>query len=222
MDSPRYARLMLILGILVVLLGLSGCQVTASKTTGPNLNDIVWLQKSGNLSVNFNAMMTFKVDADPCGKTFTGATRLGVPSVPITWMGTIFNGTITDSGTGYSLTDQVHGNVSSDGEWINEMTFSRRILNQLGGSNFSVTLTNVPIVKVDNASTTVTASFEKKGIDIRKYITLIDYSSGGSIGTAYDSTDWDDANGILGLGLDFATGAGTRPTSGPSFSGGGM
>jgi hypothetical protein len=211
---------MIILPVSIMLLILSSCQTAASRYTASEQNDISWLQKTGNMTVTFKGMMTFNI-GDPTGTAITTyATELSVPAVPIIWMGNIFNGIITDGGPGNGLTDQVHGSVSADGAWINEMTYSRKVLNQLWWSSFSVTLVNVPITKVEGTNTTAIASFLKTGIDIRKYINNIDYSSGGSIGVTYASTDWEDTNKVLRLELEFATGKGARPTGGPSPGGG--
>jgi hypothetical protein len=209
----------ILIGVIMIL-GLSACQINARSTGTSETGNIAWLKTAGNMTVDFKAMMTFNVVADSGGDTFTSATVKDVPAVPITWMGNIFNGTVTDSGPGYSLTDQVHGSISSDGLWINEMTFSRKINRQTsGGSYFSVTLNNVSIDKVEEGSTPILASFDKKGIDVRKYVNDIEYSSGGTIGTTYLSTDWNDTNGILRLQLNFATGKGERQLGAPPNGG---
>jgi hypothetical protein len=209
----------ILIGVIMIL-GLSACQINAANSTGSEPGNIAWLKTAGNVTVGFKAMMTFNVVADSGGDTFTSATVMDVPAVPITWMGNIFNGTVTDSGPGYSLTDQVHGSISSDGLWVNEMTFSRKINRQTsGGSYFSVTLDNVSINKVTDGGTPILANFDEKGTDVRKYISDIEYSSGGGVGTTYQSTDWNDTNGILRLQLNFATGKGERQLGAPPNGG---
>jgi hypothetical protein len=215
---------MLSLTISLVLFSLSACQTTTSQTPAPTVRDIAWLQKAGNLTVNFNVMMNFNVATDdPNLNTLTWPTDLSVPAVPITWMGNIFNGVVNDTGPGYNLTDEVHGSMSDDGAWINEMTFSRKVLRQSSeGSYFLVTLVNLPIIKTETDIGTTLASFLKKGVDVRKFVSNVDYVSGGSIGTNYTSIDWEDTNGILRLEVDFASGPGKRPMGGPAIIGGGM
>jgi hypothetical protein len=216
-------RLMLISAVLLIVLSMSACQTAAAKIQASDVRDVAWLQKSGNITVTFNAMMNFALAGDPTGNTYTYPTQMDVPAVPITWMGNIFNGKVTNSGQGYNLTDEVHGSVSSDGTWINEMTFSRKNLGQAGGSNFSVTLLNVPLVKADDNKTTTVASFLKKGTDIQKHVSKVEFNAGGaSVSTTYVAIDWADTRGALRLELDFATGTGKRQMGGPSLSGGGM
>jgi hypothetical protein len=217
-----YIRYVFAIAALILLSGLTACQRNADSVKTSATSGTTWLQKAGNITVSFKGMMTFDF-GDPTGTNFTTwATELSVPAVPITWMGNIFNGTITDSGSGYGLTDEVHGNVSADGLWVDQMTYSRRVVSQSGSSNFSVTLSDIPIIKNENGNTTILASFLKTGSDVQKHVVNINYTSGGSIGTTYKSTDWTDPNGVLKLELEFATGTGTRPKSGPYLGGGGM
>lgn len=218
MRMRRYINHIFAMVALILLSGLTGCQTNADSVKTSATSDISWLQKAGNITVSFKGMMTFDF-GDPTGTNITTwVTELAVPAVPITWMGNIFNGTITDSG---GLTDQVHGSVSADGLWIEQMTYSRLVVNQSGSSNFSVTLSNIPITKDGNGDTTILASFLKIGSDVQKQVVNINYTSGGSITTTYKSTDWADPNGVLKLELELATGTGTRPKS-PSLGGGGM
>lgn len=216
-----YSALLCALAVLIVLTFVTSCSSNASVTTTSSSSEAAWLQQSGNMTINFSAMMNFDVAGYPGSPTFTYPTQLTVPAVPITWMGSIFNGSVTDTGKGYNLTDEVHGSVSADGAWINEVTFSRKSFSQSGQISYSVTLVNVPISKPGTASTTV-ANFAKKGTDVRKFISKIAYSSGGSISTEYESTVWEDTNNVLNLTVDFAKGKGTRPSGMPLAGAGKM
>jgi hypothetical protein len=209
-----FSRVICALATAIMLTFLTACSSSASVSTASDKSEIAWLQQSGNMTINFSAMMNFDVTGYPGSPSFTYPTQLAVPAVPITWMGTIFNGTVTDNGTGYTLTDEVHGSVSADGAWINEVTFSRKSFSQSGQISYSVTLVNVPISKPGTASTTL-ANFAKKGTDVRKFISKIAYTSGGSISTEYESTVWEDTNNVLNLTVDFAKGKGTRPSGMP-------
>jgi hypothetical protein len=198
--------------VLSFIVVLSSCAHAASPPPKPQADDISWLKGAGNVTVGFTALMTFDVTGD-FSQQFTWPATLAVPAVPITWTGNVFNGAAEDKQEGSALTDTVHGSISPDGAWINEMTYSRSLSSQFSRVYFLVTLRDVPITRVagaENDNATIVADFIKKGSDIRKHIAKIEYFTGGETTATYSSADWDDANGILNLNVEFAAGTGTR------------
>ena len=151
------------------------------------------LQKNGFFKARFFALMNFSFS----GTTVTYATELTTASVPINWMATIFDGKLEETGAGEDVTDQIHGSISTDGQWVTDMFFSRSIVNS--GNNtgifYRITLHNVPLAGLDTTQILGSAILDKEG-DIQKYVTKVEYQSGpvvnGQISptTTYLSTDW--------------------------------
>jgi len=164
-------------------------------------------------------------------------------------MGTIFNGILEEKGAGEDITDVVHGSISSDGNGVDSMCYSRQILRNTvnsSGTFYRLTLTNVPLSGVTTvtpvvtpnstssvttpASTSGVGTFQISGSDVQKYITKIEYADGPMNGTqiqsttTYVTTDWKNTRvgQIPSLRLTFAIGsgnAGVTPTK-PGMMGG--
>jgi hypothetical protein len=124
------------------------------------------------------------------GQQISWPTELTISSVPLQWMGQVFNGTVKAN----SLTDQVHGSISADGQWLLTLTYSRQVVQSASGVNYSVKLRNVPIGSSAN-DTVKAGNFEKTG-DVAKYVEEIGYVAGPPKST-YISIDW--ANSGQGL-----------------------
>lgn len=185
--------LAIILTISVTLVGLSSCSKTSTPVSNsPNNLDL--LQQNKFLTGRFYGLMTFKFS----GTTFTFPTELQIASVPVTWMGELFNGKLEEVGPGEDVTDEVHGSVSSDGNWLVTLYYSRQILRTSNntGTFFRVTFRNVPIMKQVNGVVTEVGTFEKDGADLQKYVEKIEYIDGTLNGnqivptSSYLSTDW--------------------------------
>jgi len=148
-------------------------------------------------------VMTF----DYSGTTVTFPTELIISSVPLVWMGPIFDGKVENNGPGNDVTDQVHGSVSADGTWIESLSYQRQIIRPGDKSlSYRITLKNVPIANAATGTTTTPGTFEKTS-DIQKYVQTIEYNSGiftgGKIVPAitYVSTDWENAKTRDAAGL---------------------
>jgi hypothetical protein len=168
----------------LILLGPVACGKTpaASKSSG-SLNT---LQQNKYLTARVYGVMTF----DFGGEMVSYPTELKIASVPLQWMGQVFKGDLVVSGPQYSLTDQVHGSVSADGEWLLTLSYSRQIVRPLDSVAYTVSLRNVPIISSANTTEKV-RSVEIQG-DVQKYIDDINYMAGGAGATLtkYTSMDW--------------------------------
>lgn len=206
---------LLLSAVILLIIGLSGCAQAASPA---RTDDIAWLKKGGNITVRFSTESTLSFDGYHNGTTWTGPVVLSVPAVPIQWNGNIFNGAAEDkTSAGGRLFDKVFGSVSSDGQWLNELTYSRdaKTSAQGGGSYFQVSLRNIPITRLVNSNSTLLSSFTMSGEDIQKYVSNIEYFSGDPV-TKYVSTNWTEANGVLSLKVELATGKGNRNVGVPT------
>jgi hypothetical protein len=185
---------MAVLAISITLLGLTGC----GKTSAPDVEgqgSLASIQKNKYLIARLYGVMTF----DYSGTTVTFPTELIISSVPLVWMGPIFDGKVENNGPGNDVTDQVHGSVSADGTWIVSLSYSRQIIRPGDKSlSYRITLKNVPIANADTGTTNTPGTFEKTS-DVQKYVQTIEYNSGiftgGKIVPAitYVSTDWENA-----------------------------
>jgi hypothetical protein len=177
--------------ILMLSLALSG-PVACGKTpaASKSSSSLIALQKNGYMTARVYGVMTF----DFGGEIVSYPTELKISSVPLQWMGQVFNGKTVVSGPQYSLTDQVHGSISADGEWLLTLSYTRQILRPLDSVAYSVALRNVPIISSTNATAGV-RSVEIEG-DVQKYIDAINYLAGGAGGTPtkYTSMDWTNAD----------------------------
>jgi len=197
---------LLLVAMMVLPVLLSGCSKPTQRTTSTQPTSTVnpttsfvmhnflsELQQKSFLKARFFGVMTFSFS----GTAFTYPTEFTVASVPIVWMALIFDGKLEETGAGEDVTDQIHGSISQDGQWITDMYFSRRItyINNNTGIFYQVTLHNVPLGGLDTTQTPGSAIADREG-DVQKYITQIDYQNGplvnGQINatTTYMSTDW--------------------------------
>ena len=191
--ARRYCRSASILVIIlsIILIGFTGCSKTPVTGTG-NQSHLSTVQQNKFLTARLYGLMTF----DYSGTTVSFPTELIIASVPINWMGQIFDGKLVSTGPGNDLTDQVHGSVSADGNWILTLSYSRQIIRTGGKSvSYRITLKNIPIFKTTNSVTTEPGKFEQEG-DVQKFIETIEYTNGLYDGSkivpevTYVSTDW--------------------------------
>jgi hypothetical protein len=102
------------------------------------------VQQNKYFTARLYGLMTFDFEGSP----FAWQTELKIASVPVEWMGHIFDGKYIEGGPGEDVTDQVHGSVLKDGTWIDFLFYSRQIVRYGGTAVFyRVTLKNVPISK---------------------------------------------------------------------------
>lgn len=220
----RYGRPVLAVTIALTMLGLAACASKTGTTPAPptsgGQSKLALLQQAGNLSVRFYGMMTF----DFAGTTVTFPSEFAVSSVPIDWEGRIFSGKAEGGGPGGDVTQQVHGSLSPDGEWVDSLSYSWQITRTANNAVTlrRVTLRNLPIVQIAGGSATELVVFEKAGADLQKHMERIEYVDGLLSGgkmvstTTYVGTDWKNSNKgqVPTLKLVFATGTGDQ--GGPS------
>ncbi len=170
---------------------LAACSKASTPVSQSQYN-LVAVQQNKYLTARLYGLMTF----DFAGTIVTFPTELTIASVPISWMGQVFNGQLEAVGPGKDITDQVHGSVSADGAWLLSLSYSRQIIRPgRDGVFYRITLKNVPIGKVANGTASEDRSFQKEG-DIQKYIEEIEYIDGLLDGnkivptTTYISADW--------------------------------
>jgi hypothetical protein len=183
-----------IIVIMILSLALLG-PIACEKAPAGNKssNDLINLQKNKYITARLYGVMNF----DFSGRTVSWPTELKIASVPLEWMGQVFNGRLVVVGTQYNLVDQVHGSVSADGRWLLTLTYSRQVVRTPEKVTYSVSLRNVPIFISAN-TTGKTRNFEIEG-DVQKYVESIGYSAGetGPTPAKYLSMDW--ANSGQGL-----------------------
>ncbi len=173
-------------GMLFGLISCNKAPATAATTQGA----LTALQQYKYMNARLYGQMTFDIE----GEQFTWPAELIIASVPLEWMGQVFNGTLTAGASGNDLIDKIHGSVSADGAWLLSLSFSRQII-RIGenGTYYRVTLKNVPIGV--NSYATSPGVFEKVG-DIQKYVEEIRYIDGRWDGSKiipnvnYISTNW--------------------------------
>ena len=178
--------LLVLSNMLYVSTSCSNSPAPASTTQGA----LTALQQYKYMNARLYGQMTFDID----GEQFTWPAELIIASVPLEWMGQVFNGTLKAGASGNDLTDKIHGSVSADGAWLLSLSFSRQIV-RIGenGTYYRVTLKNVPIGA--NSYVTAPGVFEKVG-DIQKYVEEIQYIDGRWDGSKiipnvnYISTNW--------------------------------
>jgi hypothetical protein len=218
----------IVLSLICLVLSAVGCTSGADQTSGPTVGlnatqaqgVLSRMQSTGNLSAFLYAVMTFEIS----GTEFAYPTQIAVDQVPITWMGSIFNGKVVESGPGEDVTDEVHGSISADGYWVESMYFSEQITrtNAKTGTFFRVTLRHTPVVNEAGGAIKDLGYFNQTSGDVQKYVAKIEYIDGPLINgkisplSTYLSTDW--KNGAKGqvpiLKLTFAEGSGNRPKPG--------
>ncbi len=190
-----YRRFLSFATAVAAAVALLACQPAApastSGTTGPGLGS---LQQARFLKASLYGMMQLDFDGTPV----TYPTSLGVPSVPVVWMGPIFSGKLEKTGPGQDTTIQVHGSISDDGEWVNALSYSKIIVTRSTSNvlSYEVSLRYVPITAVSGSA--VMGTFEKKGSDVRKHVEEIKYFQSGTLSgtqkattTTFTSLDWE-------------------------------
>ncbi len=209
----------------IIVTGFSACSPSPS-TTSAIQNSLPLIQKNGNLSVKFSGVMTFEYS----GTQVTSFSELAVEGVPIIWMERLFSGKLEEFGAGEDITDEVHGSLSADGNWIETFYYSRQILRKTtnpSGTFYRITLKNVPITGAANGSTAGPGNFIKSGADAQKYITKIEYADGpvkgGQINstTKYVTTDWGNTGKgqVPTMKVTFALGSGNKGAIAPAKPG---
>ncbi|MEN8614424.1 hypothetical protein ABFB09_03940 [Dehalogenimonas sp. THU2] len=155
------------------------------------------LKKTTNMSVRLYGIMEFET----FGIVFRHPTTLEVLTVPIGWMLDSFRGFREEKTPTQTVTDQVHGTITPDGQWMTSLVFTRRITHTSpdDGVFYEVTLKNVPISSFENELITA----NEIGSDILKHVEKVSYieksySNGQLVtNTVLVSTDWTkDAAGL--------------------------
>ncbi len=126
-------------------------------------------------------------------QTVTYPLKLAVPSAPITWMGTILDSKLDKVGPGGEMTIRVHGSVSEDGEWIENLSCSEEVFSSGARTTvfYHVVLRTVPIMPAKAGEKSVAGTFAKTGSDVQKHVESLEYSQfGGAIPLQYASIDW--------------------------------
>jgi hypothetical protein len=147
------------------------------------------LKENSRLSVTFFAVVTL----DAVTQTFPFPAEFDLPQMPITWNGPSFSGRTEEGGPGEDVTDQVGGNVSSDGSIVESLVYSRRIMRQSqhNGTYYRLTLQNLPVSS---------GSFVKAGADLRQYVAKLEYAEGNIVNgeispnVTVTSVDWTNPN----------------------------
>jgi len=189
----------------ITLISFTGCGQSTTSTVNIQ-SSLSVIQQYKYLIARFYGSMTFDFKGTP----FTFPTELTISSVPVTWMGQIFDGSTENNGPGNDVTDEVHGSVSADGKWVLMLSYSRQIARPAQKSIFyRVTLKNVPIDKAGFGTGVASGTFDESG-DVQKYIDKIEYMDGifenGQItpSITYISTDWSNPNQSLQPALKIA------------------
>jgi hypothetical protein len=202
--------------VFYTILGLSGCTASSTPVSVEPIsqNNLALIQQNGNLSVRLFGIMDFDYSE---GNIFRIPSELAVSGVPLVWMGANFKGNLEKTTKGEDVTDEVHGSLSVDGNWIESIYYSRKTLRANGSETFyRVNIQNLPLNYTANVASSNLGNFEKYGADIQKYITRIEYMEGlvkdGQVDSRikYLSTDWkNNAQGQTPLlKLTFARGGG--------------
>jgi hypothetical protein len=212
----QFLRQVLDLAIIAALVSLSGCTTSSAPSSllePISPDNLALIQQNGNVSARLYGIMDF----DYSGGVVRIPSELLVSGVPLTWMGAIFNGKYQKTGSGQTVTEEVHGSISADGDWVETVFFSRQITRINNSSTFyRVTLRNLHLKYATDTASTTTVIFESSGTDIQKYIAKIEYADGllkdnrieSSI--SYISTDWQNNSPgqTPALSLTFGKGSG--------------
>lgn len=170
---------MLLLG--PVALAACSAGVAPASTPAPTTNGLAALQQYGYFTARLYAVMTF----DLSGVASTWPTELAVPSVPVYWMNHIFDGKILEGGSGKDVTVSVHGSVSADGAWVENVSYSFAVQKSL---YFRILLRTVPINKVGSPTGSQPNACEMTGPDVRKFVENVEYAAGGPV--TLTAIDW--------------------------------
>ena len=171
--------------LLFVAFSPLACSSSQAKPLAKSSEILDLIRQNRSISVSLSAVMTF----DEHGNNVTSPREFAVQDIPITWGDTSLNDT-TFSGKIYyadrHIIDSVHGIVTSDGKWLEHVTFWREITEGATDSTFEITLGPVPIVDIVGGNVTGVGICEKTG-DVRKHVLQIGYLPEG---VSYVSTDW--------------------------------
>lgn len=215
--SLRFRSITAALVVMVLSLTMAACgQKPESTATDPEA--LASLQQNKYLISDLYGYMTFDCGGNP----ISWAADLGTASVELFWAGQVFNGKTVVNGDGYSVTEQIFGSVSADGQWLTQLVFSRLIQRTTDYCGYSISLKNVPLISPANSSA-IRTIYQKNG-DIEKYVEQIQYASAGFMGgaatptTVYTSTDWSNDSQPPVLTLTFEKTA-SKPLAGALSSG---
>jgi hypothetical protein len=202
----------------VLITAIAGLTACSAKTPSASTDAQTSLPFSnfGNVSAMLFGMATFA----GFGQTLTKPVEFAIPPVSISWMGTIFSGSLEGAGAGEDVTYQVHGSVSSDGARVESMLFSQEVIQQSAGQGnfFRITLRNVPLIRNRDAQGNAEAVTDETGADVQRYLVQIEYATGPLGGTqtppiisnfTYVCCDWSNATCVAELRVTLATGPGT-------------
>ena len=190
----------------------SACQANAKATSSvastANLTSSPF-SSYGNISANVFGLANF----EGYSQTFSYPIQFTMPPISIAWMGNIFNGLLNGAGAGGNTTYQVHGSLSSSGEWIDSMVYSMEVKANSGIAAFyRVTLQNIPLTKSFDAQGNPQWVCTKNSSDVQRFVSKIEYINTG--GFTYVGTDLADPWCVAKLGVSLATGLGIASTDG--------
>ena len=122
-----------------------------------------------------------------------------IVNTSIAWYGNVFHASRFEAGSNTTIV-AVHGNVTSDGAWVDSMAFDRVVLlNSKSQYIFFAGLRSIPLTVVEKGG--VVGTFVQAG-DIRKYVANLTYNPEDK--STYVSTDWQSASFPPVLRLDFS------------------
>ncbi len=193
MLRPRSALLTAALTVAVLLSACSSPRESTTTAAGTS-PALALLQQGKYLKANLYGVASYEFSGD----VVTWPTSLGVPSVPIVWMGPIFSAELKAVGAGKDTTIQVHGSTSDDGAWVNTLFYSKLIVSKINKDVvfYQVKLRNIPLSLSSGASANQTGTFDKTGADLWKYVEKIEYEQWTIIGdnltrsAVFKSLDW--------------------------------
>jgi len=175
-------RVILLCVLLVfILFLLAACGKTENKASPLEL-----IQQNDSMSISLNVTSTFNNRS----KMVTIPSEYAVTDVPVIWSGLMFSGGTYEDDKG-NVSSTIIGFLSSDGTWIESMTYSKTIVGQsMMGITYEVKLRNIPIFDEETGQP---VNFEET-LNVEKYVTSIKYSQ---LGISYVSSDWDNTTGEL-------------------------
>jgi hypothetical protein len=173
-------RIILLTVVLVfTLFPLASCG-KEEKTISP----LEIIQQNDNLSISLNVTSTFNNRS----RIVSIPSEYAVTDVPVVWAGLMFSGGTYEDDEG-NISSSILGFLSSDGTWIESMTYSKTIVGQsMMGITFEVKLRNIPLYDL---TTGQPVNFLETA-NVEKYVTSIKYEQKGII---YVSTDWENSTG---------------------------
>jgi hypothetical protein len=190
--------------LILVTSSACGAKSIASSSATIDPNASLSFSNFGNISARLFGLADF----EGYGQTVTQSIEYSIPPISVTWMGAIFNGTLSGAGPGSDITYKVHGSLSDDGAWIESMFFSK----QINGVYFLVTLKNVPLTQTLDDQGKEQAVFNISGPDVQKFLVNVQYVADPNF--TYLTTSWDDASCVADLTLTLAAGPGTQAGDG--------